>query len=607
MLLKLFYTTLLISYLSCTLWAQLPRDFPLYHEVVEHVVKKGICSIKLDRMTRLNVLKDTQGFWITVGHYQDRNWVYSDNKQLIWSPKEGYVDELVIKGEAMPLKIKREHFQKRPIATKYFHTDEYNINRFFGDNNWPVQTIDYYKKYPLSSPDDYYSLGRAHSFKSAQYILDYGKYHLINQAPEWLDSLIDNGNLAAQCFKKVNELDPDFKTVVGSIYTKYCNEILTLSMRLAFLGFKEKALATVEGKELYTPATIAFSKNSLLSCPPNAILFTYGDNDTYPLLYLQQAKKIREDVLIVNESLLNAHYYGAHLSDQSYYKDKYLNIGLDLEHYQAPKGDYILLEENTEKKAWPVKMLIKLLASKRKGIKTASTRSFVLGHYDPDAPKLICPQTSLVRSEILLLAILASNYKTRPILFAPSYGNQVSGSNFMTNTGASKYIHTYGINQLFEYKERDNKNLSKEQALINYRFFIQEFKWPVFEDIELEDFPTFYSITLSFTQTIKTLIEQNEIKKAKKLQNNWYNYFAKTINVMVAKQVQIIKQFYQTNQKEKGARLLKKYMTYLQESSFGGYEIQFIQKSVLPQITELVDTYQLSELSKQLTQLNEKF
>ena len=603
MLLKFFYTTLFIGYWSCTIWAQLPRDFPLYHEVVEHAMQKGLCWVNLDRTTRLNILKDTKGFWITVGHYQDGAWSYSDNKQLIWSPNEGFVDELIIKGEGKPQKIKREHFQKRPAPTQYFHTDEYNINRFFGDDNWTNQTINYYKKHTPSSPDDYYSLGRAHSFKGAQYILEYGPEHLINQTPQFVDSLTNHANFAIQYFKKVHELAPDFKTVVGSIYTKYCNEILTLNMRLAFLGLQQKALATVEGKELYTPETIALSKNTLLSCPQNAILFTAGDNDTYPLLYLQQAKKIREDVLIVNESLLNADYYALHLSDSSYYPNKHLNLGLDAQHYQAPKGNYILLEENTEKKIWPVQKLIQLLSSEGEDVKTAFTNRFVLGSYVDEAPKLLCPQNYLVRSEILLLAILESNYKTRPILFAPSYKPRSLSTNFVHRTGVAPYIHTHGINQLFEYKEVEEKSLSKQQTLINYRFFIQEFKWSVFETVQLEDFPTFHAVVMSFIETTTALIEQGETSKAKKLQNNWYKYFVGTMDDMFVGQIDIIKQFFQTEQEKKGKQLLKQYIKHLQKGSFEGYELIHINKEILPKIRELIDTYQLTELSKEIKQL----
>lgn len=59
-----------------------------------------------------------------------------------------------------------------------------------------------------------------------------------------------------------------------------------------------------------------FARNMLVSLPPGTLLVTGGDNDTYPLWYLQAVEKEREDVAVLNINLLNTAPYLKHLLER---------------------------------------------------------------------------------------------------------------------------------------------------------------------------------------------------------------------------------------------------------------------------------------------------
>ena len=210
------------------------------------------------------------------------------------------------------------------------------------------------------------------------------------------------------------------------------------------------------------------AKNLLESCEPNAIIFTGGDNDTFPLWYVQEVEGYRTDVRVCNLSLLGTDWYINQMKQKAYESEP-LPITLEKDNFIQGTNDYLpFVEQAQVKNGMNLMQYINLVKQENQALMLPTqsgsmltilpTRKLVL-NYEPQAvaqnQKLSSQEASqiipslkwnlsksnLYKNDLIVLDILATNAADgwkRPIYFSTTLG----GSNYM---GLNEYFQLEGL------------------------------------------------------------------------------------------------------------------------------------------------------------------
>ena len=186
---------------------------------------------------------------------------------------------------------------------------------------------------------------------------------------------------------------------------------------------------------------VAMAKAYLNSCDANAILFTIGDNDTFPLWYAQEIENIRTDVKIVNTSLFMTDWYIDQMKTKTYESDP-LPISFTHDEYVGDNRDYVAYIPKVESR-WDIKDFIAFIKNPKATVELQNGQTI---HFYPTNKiripvdkniiiknKVVSPKyndsivpyidvdikgSAIYKNRLMMLDIVANNNWKRPIYFS---------------------------------------------------------------------------------------------------------------------------------------------------------------------------------------------
>ncbi|GAB3533506.1 DUF2723 domain-containing protein [Pontibacter brevis] len=289
------------------------------------------------------------------------------------------------------------------------------------------------------------------------------------------------------------------------------------------------------------------AKNLLDSCAPNAILFTNGDNDTFPLWYAQEVEGYRTDVRVAVLSYLNTDWYIDQMKRRSYLSEPW-PLSLENENYRQGTNDYLPYVERPQVAAGiNLDQYISLVKQNHPALQvqygqgttllTMPTKNFILNVDQNKVRQLdfvaedkedeivsrmqwTINKSLLEKKHLIMLDLLATNNWERPIYFSST----VNSADFI---GLSDYFQLEGL----AYRVVPVKSTSEEQGFVNkelmYENMMKKFQFRNFDDPDIFYDENYYRFSANardkFARLATAYLDEGNTARAKEVVEHAFN------------------------------------------------------------------------------------
>ena len=329
---------------------------------------------------------------------------------------------------------------------------------------------------------------------------------------------------------------------LADTFAKYTKNLKTAGIIATLICFSAPVLMAKDGWDDHNRSKRYFSVDSavnyLQSCAPNAILFTGGDNDTFPLWYSQEVEGVRTDVRVIVLSYYNTDWYIRQSMRQTYESKPFPYTLTSTNYRQGGPNDY-LPYYNANIKSMDLKQYLQLLKKDHQGLRlypnanAVPTKEIILnvdvekvrslGIVPKNLDSLIVPQmllrlrsgaSGLEKKDLAMLDVLATADWERPL-----YVNNTSLSQF--NIDLSRYVvqegNAYRILPIYN-PDAQNDLVNTE---VSYENMIKKFRFRGLDDPSIyytQDYRSFVqNHRSSFNSLATALINEGDTARAREV------------------------------------------------------------------------------------------